>query len=171
MKTKPFTKVQSNKIQESWDALLGHGVYTRATTGEPTVDQLKQIQEAYNAVRVSNFFRPGTELALQFRYSRRLIELGLSEEFSGVQFRQFENDAFHATKLLSSPSRKTNKISPWEKFANQFSATLTKANQRVPTSDPKKLKLFNDVVYEFVTEHTLLNLRSVKLSKSNGVLM
>ena len=148
---------------------MGLGAYTRATDAEPTVGQLKKIQESHNAVRILNWFRPGTELSLESKYSRQLVDLGLSEEFSGVPFREFENDAFPAKDLPNPPSRKTKKSSPFEELANQFSAAFTKAYPRVPVSDPKKLKLFNDLVYEFITEHTLLNLRRVKLAKSNGV--
>jgi len=171
MKTKPFTSAQLEKIQESWDALMGIGTYTRATDAEPNEEQLIKIQEAYNRPKLLEILNSEVKLTLFDKYLRQLIELGIAEEFSGVPFRQFENEAWSETHLKNPPPRKRKKLSPFEKLADQFSAALSNAKKFVPVSDPKKLKLFNDVVYKFVTEQTLLDLRSVELAKSNGLPM
>lgn len=170
MNTKPFTKVQLRKIKESWDALEGRGIYRRATKAEPTVEQLKEIQESYSGNVFREIMRPGTELALLKNYSSKLVSLGLSEEYSGVQFRQFENDEWTEANFKNPPSRQPKTTNALVTWAEKVAATAISNSQNyVPTSNPEKLKLFNDVVYEFVTEQTLLNLRSAKIANSRGV--
>jgi hypothetical protein len=170
MKTKPFTSEQLKKMREAWDALRGLGTYIRATDAEPTTEQLKKIQESYDHAKFREILnKPGTQPALLFNYDRKLRSLGLDEEYSGVQIRQFENEAWSENHLKNPPPRKHKKLSPLGKWADQFGSTIHNAKNYVPATNPEKLKLFNDLVYELVTEHTLLDLRAVKLAKSNGV--
>lgn len=170
MNTKPFTSKQLKKRGEAWDALQGRGTYIRATEAEPTAEQLKEIQESYESAEFRSLFKPGTESALLINYGRKLVSLGLSGEYSGVQLRQFENDVWSEINLKIMPSPQSKEANKQKKWVNQFGASVAKTPKKyVPASNQKKLMLFNDLIYEFVTEHTLLNLRCVKAANSRGV--
>ena len=140
MNTKPLTKEQLKRMKESWDALGGHGPYTKATDAEPTDEQLKEIRQSFHLASARKTNKSSMESVLFNKHYDKLHSLGLSDEYSGVQFRQFQNDAWSDTHL-----------------------------KNVPPSNPKKLKLFNDSIYEYVTEHTLYKLRFANLTKKRGV--
>ena len=134
---KPLTKVE-----ESMYMLRGLISYVKATAAEPTAEQ-------FDKIRVSFF---------------------LAEAKTGAKTdkkRQLENYIDSLIRKLPSNNRKkqSSDLQFWTQLKSiRDDATLKTA----PLSDPRRTaNEFNDVVYEYITKHTLIDLESANMTIAN----
>src|SRR5580704_4665604 len=136
MTAEPLTKLKTKQIEESVNALTGLGPYTKSTSAEPTLEQLKEIRLA---------FRFAEHRAAE----KRNKEVKLGDEIS--------------FRLRKAPYNLTDTSLFWKKIA-----PLAKRNEVAPPDQSTRAGKYDELIYEYVTRHTLIKLEMANLASSRG---